>query len=652
MVAALIATAGVVLLATTFEIFDTDFWQHLLVGRFIWERHAAPTLQLWTWPTYGAPDVNASWGFRALVWPFWSVGGVWGLFVWRWLTTLAALGVLWALGRRMGARGFSALAALLACALVYRMRTQIRPETLVAVLLALQLWVLETRRRGGRDRSPWLVPIAWAWANAHISWYLGFVLTGAWLLDDLLRARGGDPAAAARARRLALAALGALAISFVNPWSWRALWQPFEYFLVWRHEPIFRIIGELQPVDWRDHLFTPLAALVVGWPALIALRAGRRAFDRVEAVLCLAFTALALTTQRFTSVYALVATPFVMRGVSEWVAAQEWPRWSVRPAARATAMLLLCAAVGVGEARRVDPPLRVGIAEGRYPMRACDVMAERGVAGRGFNNFEFGGYQAFRFWPDRGRLPFIDVHQAGTPLDRRLYVDALRGGVGWRALDERHRFDYVLLTRDPAVAGRLPDVLDADTAWTMVFADDAATLHVRRSGPLAGVAGRFGYRHLVAGTARLGAVGAAVAADPAVRDAVADELTRQVEESPRHAGALSLLANLALADGRYDEARRLLERGLALSPGLGRAHERLGRIALEQGRPREALLAFERERRLHPGTRGVALLIGSAWKRLGDTGRAREWYRRELAADPANAEARDSLAALGAGPAR
>ena len=646
MVAALAATAALVLLSVTFQIFDTDFWQHLLVGRTIWETRSAPTAQLWTWPTYGTTDVNASWGFRALVWPFWSLGGVWGLFAWRWLTTLAALGILVALGRRMGARGFAPLAVVLMCALLYRIRSQIRPETLVAVLLAAQLWVLETRRQGGRDRSVWCIPIAWAWANAHISWYLGFVVTGAYLLDDLLRGRGGDAAAWARARRLAITTLGALVMSFVNPWGWRALWQPFEYFLYWRHEPIFTIIRELRPVDWKDYGRSPLPVLVAAWPALILWQARHRRFDRVEAILCVGLTALALSTQRFTGAYSLVAMPFLMRATARWVDARRWPGWTTIPAARAAMVGALCAGLAVSESRRVDPPVRIAIDYGSYPVRACDLIASAGVRGRGFNNFEYGGYQAWRFWPDRGRLPFIDVHQAGTTLDRQLYVSALRSAAGWQALDARHRFDYVLLARDPAIAFRLPDVLDADSSWGLAFIDDAATLHLRRGGRFAALAERLAYHHLPAGNERVAALGVAVAGDSTLRSAVAAELRRVVDGSPWHAEALSLLANIALSEGRYAEARALLERGLGISPGLGRAHERLGRIDLEEGRARDALRQFERERALRPDVPDLAFLTGRAWRLLGEPGRAREWYQRELRRDPGHSEARDSLAAL------
>jgi tetratricopeptide (TPR) repeat protein len=124
------------------------------------------------------------------------------------------------------------------------------------------------------------------------------------------------------------------------------------------------------------------------------------------------------------------------------------------------------------------------------------------------------------------------------------------------------------------------------------------------------------------------------------------ELERQVASSAWSAHALGLLANVALVERRYDDARALLGRALAIDPALGRGHERLGLIALEQGRPRDALAEFERERALNPDLDRLALRLGQAYQALGDARRARDWYRRELAADPGNGEARDSLAAL------
>jgi hypothetical protein len=54
------------------------------------------------------------------------------------------------------------------------------------------------------------------------------------------------------------------------------------------------------------------------------------------------------------------------------------------------------------------------------PVAACDFMEKHGVRGRGFNDFFLGGYMLWRFWPDRGRLPWIDIHPEDRPALERL----------------------------------------------------------------------------------------------------------------------------------------------------------------------------------------------------------------------------------------
>ena len=639
---AMLVAAACVLVAVSFSLFETDFWQHLLVGRVIWETHTVPTRQIWIWPTYGAPDVTPSWGFRALLWPFWSLGGVWGLFVWRWLTTLAALGIGWATARRMGARGLGGLVVVVVAALVYRQRSQIRPETLVAILLALEIWILERRRQGGPDLRAWLVPLAWLWANVHISYFLAPLLLGLYVI--------GSEEPAAQNRRAALIGLAMIAIAFVNPHGWRALWQPFEFALVWRHEPIFETIGELKPVLWSLNWTNGLPLLVFGWPALIVWRWRRGQPDMVEAMLCALFTAMAVGTRRFLGFYAVACIPFAVRDLDAWLTVLTWPRWTAGAWARAALVSLACAAAAWPELSRPNPPLGVRIDFSRYPVAACDFMAAHGVRGRGFNPFYFGGYLLWRFWPDRGRLPFMDIHQSGTDLDRRIYGRMIVHPEAWAELDRRYHFDYLLLNRIASRSDRLLDRIDRDSLWAPVFVDDGAALFVRRDGPLAALADSFAYRLIPAGRSRWTAVGARCQEDTAYRAQVRAELERCAAASPYSAGACSQLANISLLDGRTADAKRELARVVACDPFGPAAHGRLGRIALAENRPRDALREFETERRLGPGRPGLALEQGRAYQALGDTGRARAMYRRELAHDPGSQEARRALEALGAAP--
>jgi tetratricopeptide (TPR) repeat protein len=273
-------------------------------------------------------------------------------------------------------------------------------------------------------------------------------------------------------------------------------------------------------------------------------------------------------------------------------------------------------------------------------------MEREGVRGRGFNHFYLGGYLLQRFWPDRSRLPFMDIHQTGTRADRDLYAYAMSDAGAWHELDRRHRFDWVLLRRVPYSGDFLVEHLDADSSFALVFMDDAAALWVRREGSLAPLVARFGYHELPAGTARLPALGAAATSDPKRRGVIVGELEREAAGSPFHAQALGRLGSLDLALGDLAAAERHLRGALEADPMAARAHERLGWVALALGRPQEALEELERERRLHGAFPREELALGRAWQALGDRERARAHYRRQLDQDPGDVEASDSLAAL------
>jgi hypothetical protein len=655
LVATGVAFAAVVA-SVTFRLFETDFWQHLLVGKVIWQMGRVPTVQLWSWSSYGDPEVYSAWLFRALIWKCWSVGGVWGLFAWRWVTTLAAFGLLWATARRMGARGFAALVVPVACGLVYRTRSQIRPETLVASYLALEVWILETRRHGGPDRTAWIPVIALAWANTHLSYFLGFLLLGihwgaaqaaAWRRDR--RTAGADP----RPRRLVLVGLAALAASFLNPYGWRALWQPFDFALHWRNEAIFAGIGELQHLPVEALRWSGVAFVFILWPLLLAWRARRRGWDLVEALSFLVFASFAWSSLRFLGYLALVSVPYLARDLDAWVAARHWPRWSAAPWRRAAMASLAGVALGLPAWSAKATGLGVGIDPRYVPERACDFIAAQGIRGRGFNHFHFGGYLLWRFWPERGRLPFATIHpEALRPADRLGYEAARADPDGWRRLDRRHRFDYALLYRRQLGGDRLLDALDADSAWALVFLDDVAAVFVRRDGPLATVAEHFAYRAAPAGRNAIAALGRACERDTALRARAEAELVRQSAGSPHDAMASSVLATLELMDGRLDQAEARLRHALEVDPDLPRGHERLGMIALAAGRPHDAVRELERALVERPVPPGLHFALGRAWRQLGQTRKARAQYLAELRSDPGHAGAIDSLRALDSAPGR
>jgi tetratricopeptide (TPR) repeat protein len=284
----------------------------------------------------------------------------------------------------------------------------------------------------------------------------------------------------------------------------------------------------------------------------------------------------------------------------------------------------------------------------RYPIAACDFMAAHDLRGRIFNQGRTAGYLLWRFWPERDRLPFVTIHlEDSAPEIRTLYAAVFTDPARWSDLDARFRLGLVLLDRRQYGTDRLYDRLDADTSWALVFADDAAVLYLRRAGPRAAAAESLAYRVVPAGRDGIAALRARWNADAPLRASARAELERQASESPYHAGAASLLADLALAEGRLPDARAELRRALAVDPALPHAHERLGLIALFEQDAAGALAEFERERRLVGDSAPLQIQMGFARETAGDREGARRHYRAALRLDPANARAREMLDALG-----
>jgi len=563
--AALVAAACIVF-SVTYRLIDSDFWQHLLVGKVIWTRGAIPRQHLWSWTSYGRSEVLPSWLFRWLLWPFYDRGGVPALFVWRWITTLGAFGFAWATARRLGGRGLAPLVVLAWCVLVYRPRSQVRPETLAAVLLAAELWILERARTGDRRSLWWLVPITWIWVNAHVSYFIAFVLV---VVHGVAAWRGWRPARATEsrpdARPFLWVGLAMAIVAFANPFGWDGLWQPFDYALHLSREPLFRGIGELQPVTastgWRYGLWL----MVLGWPLLMLWRARRHGFDVVEAISAALATAYALPSQRFLGVYALVAAPYLARDLEAWIQARRWPSWTRAAGARAALAALACVTISIPEWAR--PLLRpgIGVEMERFPVAACDWIERHGIRGRGFEHFRFVGYQAWRFWPDRGRLPFMDIHQSGTPEDRAAFASAFTDPNTWPEITRRYRLDYALLDRRQRSGQELLDVIDADTTWTLAFLDDVSALYLDRV-TLGAAADSLGFRALFGSAGRLATL-AAHADNPKLQGPLRADLERAVSESRQNATAHFLLASLDLAEEHFPAARAHLEATLAVDPG-------------------------------------------------------------------------------------
>jgi tetratricopeptide (TPR) repeat protein len=273
-------------------------------------------------------------------------------------------------------------------------------------------------------------------------------------------------------------------------------------------------------------------------------------------------------------------------------------------------------------------------------------MARNGLRGRGLNYFEEGGYLLWRFWPDRGRLPFMtNAPELSSPEVRDHFWRSTGVWDEWRRTDEQYRFDWALLKRHRIPGDRLMDFLDADSSFVLVFVDDASALYVKRDGSLAPIARRFGYRWVSGGDERRLALGPVLLRDSTARSAMREELERAVGSSPAHASTTEVLVYMLMFDSQWREAESWLEEAKRLNPDLEAYDFRRGTIALSTGRPAMAVESFQKERRRRE-TPAVDQRLASALWAAHDSRGAVRLLERATRRFPDQLALQDSLSAF------
>jgi tetratricopeptide (TPR) repeat protein len=253
----------------------------------------------------------------------------------------------------------------------------------------------------------------------------------------------------------------------------------------------------------------------------------------------------------------------------------------------------------------------------------------------------------YRFYPDPGRLPFMDIHQAGTKEIRYLYAWSLQDSSAWRVLDNQYRFDWVLLPGAKPGTPRLADFLDRDSTWALTFVDDEAALWLRRDGSCAAQAQAFAYHYLPGGAAGIGPLGALAASDSTLRGPIRAEIDRAIAESPYNARSQVFAGNLGLLEGRFADAERHYDEAARQQPFEIEVRDRQGLAHLYAGDLAGAARAFRAADRA-PGAYAEAdLRAGQLLAARGRRDEARRAYERSLARHPDLTEARDSLEAMG-----
>jgi len=232
---------------------------------------------------------NANWLTQVIFAGVYLVGGFTGLNVLLMVLVWSFVVLMLVLMRRMGVGPLLAAAGTLLVLLVAYERFLLRPELLGYLALLGQAALLAPlacdvgRRRIGWRALAGLVALQWVLANVHSYFLIGLGLTGAVMVEAVVRwlqqsAADGEsgPRDALRANlfRLGLVLALQVLVCFVNPWTWRLVVLPIQTVLYLAKHNITRGHSP-HPWSWYRELrrtFVSLAEVGRVWRAF--LRAG------------------------------------------------------------------------------------------------------------------------------------------------------------------------------------------------------------------------------------------------------------------------------------------------------------------------------------------------------------------------------------------
>jgi hypothetical protein len=340
-----------------------------------------------------------------------------------------------------------------------------RPHVLALPLLVA--WVGGLIASADRSRAPSfrLLPLMTLWANLHGGFVFGLVLIAPIALDAVLSA---EPASRkSLVLRWAAFAVAALIASCCTPYGWNALLASQKILELGSALPL---IVEWKPADFGSvGPFEICLLLGIGLALLRGIK-----LPPLRIALLLGLLHMALAQGRAAEILAMVAPLVLAAPLARQIGVVEASNPDAAPPARGmllagVAVALLAATLVYTSLHRFEPHTRGS------PVAAVAALKKLNLA-RVFNDYDFGGYLIAN-----GVAPFIDGR---TELyGEKFFVDhnaasGLMEPENLFRLLEQYRIEATLM-RTQSAATKLLDHIDG---WQKVYADDIATIHVRKSG--------------------------------------------------------------------------------------------------------------------------------------------------------------------------
>ena len=383
------------LLIVLHPVFDYDLYWHLAYGREISRLGAVVSADPFSFTAPGAKFTNREWLAQWIFYRIWETAGFSGLLAFKLAITVLVVTLVFGTARFLGSTpGIAAIAAALAV-LAGLFRYIERPELFTLSFVALLGFLVAGWQRGRLDaRWLYLIPpmmLVWDWLHGGIYGVVMLLVVGAIENSRSRLRRDGTPL-----MHFNIACVLAALLMALNPYGLRTYGEFFSHLESLRGVAVDNMEYRA-PLGWE---FLAFWVLIAG--ALLSALLLPRRLPVAQTLLVVAFGVLACRIGRAAGVFALLAAPLLAAQLSAGLAEG---RQQAR-IARSAALFLLFFTFGNAAWVKILGPTRpqsLGwhVDEQYLPAGAVQFVIGKGLSGPFFNTGHFGGYLAWKLYPER-----------------------------------------------------------------------------------------------------------------------------------------------------------------------------------------------------------------------------------------------------------
>ena len=357
-----------------------------------------------------------------------------------------------------------------------------RPHVFTFLLLMVWYYVIESFQNDRKNLLYLLPLVMLLWINLHGGFILGFIIIVIYIVCNLWKlyiSKNTDKVLYKRkVKYFFFATIASVLVSLANPKGLHTLLFPFE---VVSNRLIMDNYGEFLSPNFHSVPFIPFKYFLLLMIAFLG--AFKEKLNPIEIFLIIIFTNMALFSQRYIPLFAIIVAPILSRHgnvylhnlnnkFSDLTINKAKIQESIDKSARGYIwpIIAIIIVVGLAASNRIEFKFDEKI----KPVNAVEFIKKEYIPGNMFNNDEFGDYIIYRAYPQY--KVFYDS-RADIYGNEKLkdYLDVTNMRRGWEKILEKYNTNWIIIE----AYSPLSQYLNMTKNWRLIYSDSVAAIYVK-----------------------------------------------------------------------------------------------------------------------------------------------------------------------------